>query len=68
MLQVPAALTLVLAPHTYVLIASGKNFDVAYPRKTADTCTNDTNFDKRVSKNIGSGTAAFSGSFYTLRT
>lgn len=48
MFKVPAAFTLVLLPHTYSLFASGKNFDLANPRATADACIKDTTMDKRV--------------------
>lgn len=40
---------LVLAPHTYALVASGKNYDIAYPRNSAENCKKDTTFDKSVS-------------------
>ena len=55
MFKVPAAFMLVMAPHTYAFIASGKNYDIAYPRTTVDTCSKDTTFDKRVSRIVAAG-------------
>lgn len=57
---------LVLAPHTYALFASGKNYDIAYPRTAADNCSKDTTFDKRAALRIKRAEAAMANGFETL--
>ncbi|KAG6364536.1 hypothetical protein INS49_006137 [Diaporthe citri] len=64
--SVPAAFTLVMVPHAYAMFASGKNFDVANPRSTVDTCNKDTTMDKRKAQRIQRAEAAMANGFETL--
>ncbi|KAL1862460.1 hypothetical protein Daus18300_008557 [Diaporthe australafricana] len=65
-LRVPAAFALALVPHTYAIIASGKNFDVANPRKTVDTCNKDTTLDKKTAQRIQRAEAAMANGLETV--
>ncbi|KAG8165824.1 hypothetical protein KVR01_004376 [Diaporthe batatas] len=64
--SVPAAFMLVLAPHSYAMVASGKNYDIAQPRTAAENCKNDTTFDKRAALRIQRAEAATANGFETL--
>ncbi|KAI7786531.1 hypothetical protein LA080_003260 [Diaporthe eres] len=64
--KVPAAFMLVMVPHSYAMFASGKNFDVANPRSTVDTCNKDTTMEKRTAQRIQRAEAAMANGFETL--
>ncbi|KAL2287523.1 hypothetical protein FJTKL_04962 [Diaporthe vaccinii] len=64
--SVPAAFMLVMVPHSYAMFASGKNFDVANPRSTVDTCNKDTTMEKRTAQRIQRAEAAMANGFETL--
>ncbi|KAL2287524.1 hypothetical protein FJTKL_04962 [Diaporthe vaccinii] len=57
---------LVMVPHSYAMFASGKNFDVANPRSTVDTCNKDTTMEKRTAQRIQRAEAAMANGFETL--
>jgi len=45
---IPAAFFLAMTPHTYVAVAAGRSYDIAYPRKTTSTLVADDKMDKIV--------------------
>ncbi|KAJ0109525.1 hypothetical protein J7T55_014087 [Diaporthe amygdali] len=64
--KVPAAFVLAVVPHTYSLIAAGKNFDIANPRNTVENCEKDTTLQKKTAQRIRRAEAATANAFETV--
>ncbi|KAL2124370.1 hypothetical protein VTJ04DRAFT_735 [Mycothermus thermophilus] len=64
--SVPVAFALCFIPHAYAVVLAGKNYNVAYPRKTEEICAKDEKMDKTTLARLTRARAAAANGFETL--